>query len=81
MAWFDFVWTDEFLEKIALRGITEEEVRDVVESASAFSTSYSSGRPLAKGYAFTGRYLVVVFDMDDDGVTVIPVTAFTPEEQ
>lgn len=78
MAWFDFIWTDAFLAKIAEREIDVEEVRDVVEGASSFEQSRSTGLPLVRGYASSGRYLVVVFVFEDD-ITVRPVTAYVPE--
>ncbi|MBX3449165.1 MAG: DUF4258 domain-containing protein [Planctomycetaceae bacterium] len=81
MPMYFFLWTDEFLAKIEERGIAVDEVMDVVQGAAFVSTSDSSGLPLVKGYSETGRYLIVVFEWaDDEGTTVIPVTAFTPDK-
>ncbi|MBX3448216.1 MAG: DUF4258 domain-containing protein [Planctomycetaceae bacterium] len=79
MAWYDFIWTTKFLAKIDERGITVDEVRELLLDADFIESSDSTGLPLVRGYVSTGRYLVVVFVFEDD-ITVRPITAFTPDK-
>ncbi|MBB03253.1 MAG: hypothetical protein CMJ47_11445 [Planctomyces sp.] len=79
MPWYDCIWSPEVLDKIASRGVTVDEVEFVVENPEMEGLSHSSKRPLVEGYAHTGRYLVVIYEMIDD-VTVMPATAYTPEK-
>ncbi len=63
MPWFEFVWSDAVKAKIEERGITIDEVHELIENASEFDIeeSFSSGLPLIRGEVSTERYLVVVF--------------------
>lgn len=79
MAWYDFIWTDQFLAKIGERGITVDEVRELVEDAFEVEASDSTGLPLVRGYLTNGRFLVVVFVYEDE-ITIRPITAFTPDK-
>jgi uncharacterized DUF497 family protein len=69
---------------IAAHGITVEEVEEVLlDRDSEDTTSRPSGRPIPFGYTSSGRYLAVVWEhVDDDPLTIYPVTAYdTPERK
>lgn len=80
MPWLDFVWSDVVIAKIEERGITLDEVQELVEFASDrdIESSYRTGLPLIRGEVSTGRYLVVVFTWVD-AITIRVVTAYTPD--
>lgn len=81
MPMYFFVWTDDFVQKCIDRGITLDEVEDVVQNPDVVGVSRSSGLPLARGHASTGRFLIVVYQWaDDDQTTVVPVSPFTPDK-
>jgi hypothetical protein len=62
---------------IALRGITKEEVEEVLYAASEIRISRSSGRPATRGYTTTGKCLFVVFEfVERVPVEVYSVTAY-----
>jgi len=75
---------DGNVQHIAAHGITVEEVEEVLlDRNSEDTTSRSSGRPITFGYTSSGRYLAVVWEhVDDDPLTIYPVTAYdAPERQ
>ncbi len=80
MPWFDVYWSDEALEHLAQHGVTQDEFEDVVFSARVFDVSDSSGRPLVDGFTSAGRRLVCVFEYIDN-ISILPITAYSPEEQ
>jgi hypothetical protein len=56
-----------------------DKVEYVLKNPTEYSTSRSSGRPIALGYTPSGQYIAVVYEeLDDD--TVYRVTAFPIEE-
>ena len=82
---FDLVaWDDEDdpagnVQHIRAHGISPDEFLDVLlDPRSAPDTSRSSGRPMRFGWTSTGRYIAIVFEIEDDGedVILIPVTAY-----
>lgn len=78
MPYREIIWVegaDGNVEHIAEHGIRQEEVEDVLTNPDAVRARSSSGRPVAFGYAGSGRYLAVVFEKIDE-ITVYPVTAF-----
>lgn len=79
MPWFDFFWTAEIVEHLGLHGVSPAEFEDIVEHARSVSVSRTSERYVARGTTSAGRWLVCVFEMIDD-CTVLPVTAFEPDE-
>ena len=79
MPWFDVFWTDTALEHLAEHGVTQDEFEEVIFAARVFDQSDSSGRPLADGYTSTGRRIVCVFEYIDN-ITILPITAYSPEE-
>ena len=70
------------VQHIAEHDITIEEVEDVLlDPNSRQATSRSSGFPMMFGHSAAGRLLAVVFEhLDDDPLTVRPVTAYDVEE-
>lgn len=76
MTWFDIIWTDDIEEHIAEHDLTLEDVREVLENAESHSTSRSSGLPCAFGYTPDGRYIIVIYEEEDNGITIIPKTAY-----
>jgi uncharacterized DUF497 family protein len=78
LPWKDVVWIagpEGNVAHIAEHGISQEEVEDVLCSPDEIDISSSTGRPIAFGYARSGRYLAVVFE-EIDSITVYPITAF-----
>lgn len=72
-----FLWTPEIIEHIARHGITPDEFEQAVR-APAFK-GWSTTNPdleYIRGYTDENRYLGCVYDTEDDGMTIIPVTAF-----
>ena len=70
------------VQHIAEHGLSMSEVEDVLlnpDSAATFSRS--SGEPIVFGYTTAGRYIAVVFEhVDDDPLTLYPVTAYDAPE-
>jgi uncharacterized DUF497 family protein len=66
---------DGNVQHCADHGVTKEEVQEVLENATDFDISRSSGRPVLFGDTSTGRHLMVVYE-SVDARTVYPVTAF-----
>ena len=60
--------------------LSPDEVESVLFDPDATEgISRSSGRPLVRGYTYTGRYIVVVYDVESDNPPVIrPITAYEP---
>ncbi len=55
-------------------------MEDVLLGATEVFASVSSGRPIVFGFANTGKYLAVVFDVVDEApLSVYPVTAYETE--
>lgn len=79
MPWFDFFWTPDVIAKIGERGITQEEVEELLSAGGPFEASARSGLPMVRGEVSTGRYLIVIFRWLDD-ITIEVVTAFTPDK-
>ena len=86
---FDFIdWDDEDdaqgnVRHIAEHGLTPDEVEDVLDDPDASGgISRSTGRPIVWGWSFTGKHILVVFDiLEDDPLVIRPVTAYEiPED-
>ncbi len=76
MAWFDFFWTQDIIDHLAEHGVTPEEFAEVVMHADVYSKSRIAPRLVALGYTSRGRYLKCVYEIEDDEITVIPVTGY-----
>lgn len=71
--------TDGNVQHIAEHGITVSEVEEVLTDpdSSVAVNRNESGNELTFGYTRAGRYLGVAWEhIDDDPLTVYPVTAF-----
>lgn len=82
---FDYIEWDEpddprgNVWHIAAAGLTPDEVEGVLYSPDPDAdTSDSSGRPVAFGTTATGKYIMVVYERDEENHVVVirPVTAF-----
>lgn len=68
-------------QHIAEHGLSVDEVEDVLYAADEVLASHSSGRPITFGETRTGRHIAVVFDIiDEDPLSVSPITAYETEE-
>ncbi len=80
------IWDpDDNAEHIAEHGITLDEVEDVVgyrdNLQATTTTSRSSGRYITFGYTADMRYIAVVWEhVDDNPLTIYPITAFDAPE-
>ena len=79
MPYYFFQWTAEIIEHLAENGVSPEEFEAVVCNPTEATTSRSSGRPAAIGDIAPGRRLFCVYELLDDKMTVIPVTAYEVE--
>lgn len=75
MPYFFFVWDDENDRHVAEHGITREEFEEVVCSPDRSGRSRRTGRPIAKGWTSTGKYVLCVYEELDD-IRIYPVTAY-----
>ncbi len=60
--------------------VTMEEVEYGLQNPTGTDTSHSSDRPVIFGDTVTGRHLMIVYEVDDDGV-VYPITAFDAKKR
>ena len=65
---------------LAEHGVTPEEFEEVVGNPDWVQTSRTTGRPMAFGETSLGKYLACVYELLDD-VTVLPITAYEPDEE
>jgi uncharacterized DUF497 family protein len=64
-------------------GLTADEVESaILDEQTVFDVSQSSGRPIAFGKTITGRYIVVVFEVQNpaDPLVIRPITAYDVPE-
>ena len=81
MSWSRIVWDPTpggNVEHIEEHDLTTDDVEFVLENFESEGSSRSSSRPCVFGYTGDGRYIVVVYEVDDDAV--IPVTAYEVDE-
>lgn len=81
VARIDIVWDpapDGNIEHIAEHNLEPEDVEEVLWNPIGHDTSYSTGRPIAYGFAPDGRYVLVVYEYLD-AETVYPITAYEIE--
>jgi hypothetical protein len=79
MPFYFFQWTDEVVDHLVANDVRQDEFEQVVCHARRFRHSRTTGNPVVAGYTDEGRYLVCVFQWIDRD-TILPVTAFEPEE-
>ena len=68
---------------VAEHGLTPDEVDSVLfDENTAFDLSDSSGRPIAFGTTSTGRFIAVVFELQNlsDPLVIRPITAYEVPE-
>lgn len=80
MPFFLFLWHEKVIGHLAEHAVTQEEFESVVCSPGLTDVSRTTGRPVAIGFTTEGRLLVCVYELVDVD-TVIPITAFEPEEE
>jgi uncharacterized DUF497 family protein len=79
---FDFIWIngpDGNVEHLAQHGVSPQEAEQVVRHPIATDKSASTGRPIAFGFARSGRKLAVVYEKIDS-ITVYVITAYDVED-
>ena len=74
MPFFDFIWLDAVLDKLAEREISADEIEAIISHPEFEDLSRSSGLPVAFGHLMDGRLVIVVYRWVDQ-VTVQPITA------
>lgn len=66
------------VEHIEGHDLTTDDVEFVLQTSDSAGTRRSSDRPCVFGYTADGRYIIVVYEVDDD--VLIPVTAYEVDE-
>lgn len=80
MAWFEFFWSPEIEAHLAEHGINPEEFEEVVMHPVRRGLSRTQPRRFADGRTAADRYIRCVYELMDDGITVVPVTAYDRRE-
>ena len=80
MPFYLFLWTNETIAHVAENGVSQDEFEEVVCNPGQLDVSRSTGRPIAIGLTQRGRLLVCVYD-NIDADTILPITAFEPENE
>jgi len=70
---------DGNVQHIAEHGLLIEDVEFVLENPTSEGTSESSGRPCCFGFTPDGDYVIVVYELVDEGI-IYPVTAYEVPE-
>lgn len=78
MPFYFFLWPDQNIQHLVDHAITPEEFEEVVCDPDRIARSRTSGLPIALGRTSSGRELVCVYKVLDDG-TIYPVTAYEPD--
>lgn len=79
LAYFEFLWTEAVVAKLAPRDLTTEDVEDIVCHPLDVVVSRSSGLPAAVGYADNDCLLFVVYSAIDE-MLAQAVTAYEIEK-
>lgn len=79
MAYFEFIWIDSVVEKLAERELSTEDVEGIVNAPAGQDLSRSTGLPVAFGHLADGRFVIVVYRWLDQ-FTVQPITAYEVPE-
>jgi uncharacterized DUF497 family protein len=80
MPFYFFYWLESTIEHLAEHEVSIEDFESIVSDPDEVTTSHSSGRPVAIGYAKDGRKLFCVYELDTDLITVLPITAYEIED-
>ena len=81
MDWSQIIWDDSpggNVEHVEEHDLTTEDVEHVLQNHESKGTSRSTKRPCVFGHVPDGRFIVVIYD--EDGDTVVPVTAYEVPE-
>lgn len=73
---YPFDWNSDRLEKLSLNGVSAEDFEAIVMNPDSVDTSRSSGRPIAFGTDQAGDEIACVYELEEDDLTVSPITAF-----
>lgn len=76
MPYFEFMWTDEIIDHLADHDVTPDDFEDVVSDPEATDISEGSGSECAFGETADGRFIFCAYDVLEDGITLIPRTAY-----
>ncbi|MEX2175024.1 MAG: hypothetical protein WD872_11725 [Pirellulaceae bacterium] len=84
MRFFQIIWDDPHdpegnVQHVGEHGLTIDEVEYVLNNATEWGTSQSSGRPCCFGYTPSSEYIIIVFEEPVAGVAY-PVTAYQVPE-
>ena len=79
MSFFDFIWVDEVIGKLAEREISADEIEAIISHPEFADVSRSSGLPVAFGHLIDGLFVIVVYRWVDH-ITVQPITAYEVPE-
>ena len=79
MAYFEFIWINSVVEKLAEREISTEDVEVIMSAPAGQDLSRSTGLPVAFGHLADGRFVIVVYHWLDQ-FTVQPITAYEVPE-
>lgn len=74
--YYFFLWTDVRLEKLENNGICPDDFERIVMNPDSRAISRMSGRLLAFGRDQSGDEIACVYELDQDGTTVYPITAY-----
>jgi uncharacterized DUF497 family protein len=80
MPFYLFLWTPELVAHLAANAVSQHEFEEIVCDPGRVASSRTTGRPIAIGVTADGRLLVCVYEHVDDD-TILPVTAFEPDEE
>jgi uncharacterized DUF497 family protein len=81
MPYFQFIWTDDNEDHVGQHGVTFAEFVEVVLNPEAEEYPHRfPNRAAYWAWTSTGKYIVAIADIMEDGVTAIPVTAFEVED-
>ena len=76
-------WDEDNIAHVAEHGLTPEEVESVLRNPRAEGdVSRSSGEELVQGCTFTGRWIVVIYEVSNasDPMIIRPITAYEPDD-
>jgi hypothetical protein len=67
------------LEKLAINGISPDDFEQIVMNPDGQAISRTSGRLIAFGRDRSGDEIACVDELDDDAITVYPITGYFTE--
>jgi DNA-binding XRE family transcriptional regulator len=67
------------LEKLAINGISPDDFEQIVMNPDGQAISRTSGRLIAFGRDRSGDEIACVYELDDDAITVYPITGYFTE--